>query len=85
MHVDLSVTRTIAVSRAVNMQVRLEAFNLTNRPHFANPSNLNVSNLQLNPDGSVANLNGFAVIHSTQNAGREFAERYARIGVRFSF
>ncbi len=85
MHVDMSVVRTLAVSRAVNVQLRLEAFNLTNRPHLANPSNLNVSNLQLNADGTVANLNGFGVINTTQNAGREFAERYARVGIRLTF
>ena len=85
MHVDMSVVRTIAVRRSVNVQLRIEGFNLTNRPHFANPTNLNVSNLQLNPDGTVANLNGFGVINSTQNAGREFAERYVRVGMRLSF
>ena len=74
MHIDLSVIRNLAVSRALRLQFRLEAFNITNRPHFANPSNLNVSNLQLNPDGSVRNLNGFGVINTTQNAGREFSD-----------
>jgi hypothetical protein len=85
MHVDLSVMRTLAVTQAMKLHLRVEAFNLTNRPHFANPSNLNVSNLQLNPDGSVRNLNGFGVINTTQHAGREFSERYVRVGLRVSF
>ena len=40
------------------MQFRAEAFNMTNTPHFANPSGngTNVSQLQLNNDGSVRNL-----------------------------
>ena len=50
-----------------------------------NPSNLNVSNLQLNPDGTVLNLNGFGVINSTQSSGREYAERYVRLGLRMGF
>jgi hypothetical protein len=77
--------RTLAVSRAMKLQLRVEGFNITNRPHFANPSNLNVSNLQLNPDGTVRNLNGFGVINTTQHAGREFSERYVRVGLRMSF
>jgi hypothetical protein len=35
--------------------------NTTNTPHFANPA-ANVSNLQLNSSGAVANLNGFGFI-----------------------
>ena len=45
----------------------------------------NVSNMQLNPDGSVLNLNGFGVIISTTNKGRDFDERYFRLGLRLSF
>jgi hypothetical protein len=59
--------------RARTLQLKIDVYNLFNRPTFANPGNLNVSNLQLNPDGSVRNLNGFGVINSTQNAGREYA------------
>src|SRR5687767_4194173 len=84
-NIDLSVTRTLAVGGAKTLQLKVDVFNLTNRPTFANPGNLNVSNLQLNPDGTVRNLNGFGVINSTQNAGREYAERYVRIGLRMGF
>jgi len=83
-NLDLSLFRTVTM-RTMHLQVRLEAFNVTNTPHFANPANLNVSNLQLNPDGSVRNLNGFGVISSTQSIGREYDERYLRLGLRLSF
>jgi hypothetical protein len=87
-NIDLSMIRTMAVNRSVNLQLKVEIFNLMNRPTFANPTspnNLNVSNLQLNPDGSVQNLNGFGVINTTQFAGREYSERYVRLGMRLSF
>src|SRR5262249_54216836 len=70
-NLDMSLFRTIALRGAARVQLRLEAFNVTNTPHFANPANVNVSNLQLNPDGSVRSLNGFGVISSTQSIGRE--------------
>jgi hypothetical protein len=69
----------------VNLQFRFEVFNVTNTPHFANPSGTNVSNLQLNPDGTVRSLNGFGVITSTQTLGREYDERYFRLGMRLAF
>lgn len=82
---DTSFFRTFSLSSDVRMQFRLEIFNLTNRANFANPSQLNVSNLQLNADGTVRNLNGFGVISGTNSVGREYAERYARVGLRLTF
>ena len=35
------------------VQFRLEIFNLTNSPHFANPSGTHMSNVSYNPDGSI--------------------------------
>ena len=55
----------------------MEAFNVTNRPRFSNPGG-NVSNLRLNPDGTVRALNGFATITSTQGG----SERQVRFGLR---
>jgi hypothetical protein len=47
---------------------------------------LNVSNLQLNSDGSVKNLGGFGVINATTGTGREgIDERMFRLGLRLSF
>jgi hypothetical protein len=84
-NLDLSFFREITVSGAKTIQFRVEIFNVTNTPHFANP-NANVSNLQLNPDGTVRNLGGFATITSTTNSGREgIDERLFRLGLRFGF
>jgi hypothetical protein len=82
---DLSLTRTLGIGGARTLQLKFDVYNLFNRPTFANPSNLNVSNLQLNPDGSVRSLNSFGVINSTQNSGREYSERYIRLGLRMGF
>jgi hypothetical protein len=45
-----------------------------------------VSNLQLNPDGTIRNLGGFATITSTANSGRDgIDERLFRLGLRVAF
>jgi hypothetical protein len=84
-NMDLSVTRTLAMGTTRTLQVKIDVYNLFNRPTFANPGNLNVSNLQLNPDGTVRDLNGFGVINATQSSGREYSERYVRVGLRVGF
>ncbi len=61
-----------------NLQIRFEAFNALNTAHFNNPGG-NVSNLQLNPDGTVRNLNGFATVTSA------FGERQLRVGIRLGW
>jgi hypothetical protein len=85
---DFSVHRLFNVGPRMRLQVRAEVFNLTNTPHFANPSGngLNVSQLQLNPDGSVRNLGGFSSITTTANSGRDgIDERVVRFGLRLGF
>jgi hypothetical protein len=85
---DFSVHRQFSVHGRSTLQVRVEVFNLTNTPHFANPSGngVNVSQLQLNPDGSVRNLGGFSSITSTANSGRDgIDERVVRLGLRLGF
>lgn len=77
---DLGVFRQFGLPRQMNLQLRVEAFNVTNRPRFSNPAG-NVSNLRLNPDGSVRDLNGFGVITSTQDG----SERQVRFGVRLGW
>jgi hypothetical protein len=49
-------------------------------PRFNNPGG-NVSNLQLNPDGSIRNLNGFSEITGTSGG----SERLMRLGLRLGF
>jgi len=83
-NLDMSLFRTFAWGRSMTMQLRVEALNVTNTPHFANPAS-NVANLQLNPDGTVRNLNGFGVITSTNRLGRQYDEREWRIGLRLAF
>jgi Carboxypeptidase regulatory-like domain/TonB dependent receptor len=84
-NIDLSATRTLAATKSAHLQLKVEIFNLLNTATFANPTNLNVSNLLLNPDGTVRDLNGFGVINTTNFAGREYSERYIRLGMRLSF
>ena len=77
----------LSISR-YGLEFKGEAFNLTNTPHFANPStaNANVSNLQLNADGTIRNLGGFSSITTTANSGRDgIDERLIRFGVRLGF
>jgi hypothetical protein len=90
---DLALVRNFPVRERIRLQLRAEALNLTNTPHFNNPTTAtsngtptaNVSNLQLNPDGSVKNLNGFSQITSTAPLGRIIDQRYFRFGARITF
>ncbi len=79
---DLGLFREFRIREKLNLQFRLEAFNVTNTPHFNNPgssNNTNVSNMQLNPDGSIRNLNGYAEVTSA------YGERQMRVGLRLGF
>jgi hypothetical protein len=84
-NLDASLFRTFAVNHSMNLQFRFEVFNVTNTPHFQNPAGTNVSSVQFNPDGSIKALNGFGVIAGTNSVGREYDERYIRLGLRMSF
>jgi hypothetical protein len=66
-----------------NLQARIEVFNIPNTRHFANP-NGNIANVVYNADGSILSLNGFAAVTGTNSLGREYDERYIRLGVRLS-
>jgi hypothetical protein len=83
-NLDLSVFRTFPVKNSITAQFRLEIFNLTNSPHFVNPAAA-IQQVTYNPDGSIRALNGFGSITGTNNVGREYDERYMRLGVRLSF
>jgi hypothetical protein len=79
---DLGLFREFRIREKLNLQFRLEAFNVTNTPHFNNPgssNNTNVSNMQLNPDGSIRSLNGYAEVTSA------YGERQLRAGLRLGF
>jgi hypothetical protein len=78
---DLGLFRRIDFGNGTNLQLRVEAFNVTNTPEFNNPG-ANVSSLRLNPDGSIRSLNGFTEITSTRGSR---SERQFRVGIRFGF
>jgi hypothetical protein len=72
-NVDMGVFRRVQLSERVNLQLRGEAFNISNTPHFASP----------NADISSSN---FALIGNVQNTGREGNDqRFFRIGIRIGF
>jgi hypothetical protein len=83
-NLDLSLFRSFNLTERFKLQFRAEAFNLSNTPHFGNPGS-NVSNLQLNGDGSVKNLNGFSQITTQVPLGRLIDPRYFRFGLRVQF
>ena len=70
---DMGVFRRINVNERVNVQIRGEAFNIANTPHFGNP----------NSDISSGN---FGLIGAVQNTGREGNDqRFFRVGIRIGF
>lgn len=79
MNSDFSVFRTFPLTERFKLQFRAEAFNITNTPHFNNPST-NVSNMRLNQDGSISNLGNFMSITSAVADERNF-----RFALRLSF
>jgi hypothetical protein len=84
-NVDISIFRTFGITERYKVQLRAECLNVTNTPHFSNPSGTNVSNLSLNPDGTVKSLGGFSQITTTNPLGRLLDQRYFRFGFRFLF
>jgi hypothetical protein len=70
---DLSLFRTFRVKERVNLQFRAESFNLSNTPHFANPS-------------GNANAATFGRITATQSGGDAVGRsREVRFGLRLGF
>ena len=83
-NLDMSVFREFRITERYRLQFRAESFNLTNTPHFGTPG-ANVSNMQLNSDGTVKSLGGFAQITGVSAPSRLTDERYFRFGLRLSF
>jgi hypothetical protein len=82
---DFGIHRQFRLSERFQIQFRMEAFNFSNTPHFANP-NGNVSNMILNNDGTIANLNNFSSITGVTNLGRDgIDERQFRFGLKLRF
>jgi hypothetical protein len=71
---DFGLTREFSFTKSVKLQLRLEAFNLTNTPHLAIP------------DNNVGDGEDFMTITSVQDLGREgIDERQLRFGLRVVF
>ena len=84
-NIDLALFKNFALGERFRLEARVQAYNLTNTPHFANPG-ANRSNLSLNPDGTVRDLGGYTEITSTINLARDgIDERQFRFGLRLSF
>lgn len=84
-NVDVSLFRQFSLTERVKIQFRAEGYNFTNTPHFGNPGT-NVSNMQLNTDGSIRSLGGYAEITGMGAASREGLDsRVFQFGLRVSF
>ncbi|MBI3695470.1 MAG: TonB-dependent receptor [Acidobacteria bacterium] len=85
-NVNVSLFRSFTITERVKMEFKAESFNFTNTPHFENPST-NVSNMSLNPDGTIRNLGNFLAVTGANRLGGQEAgdERQFRFGLRFSF
>jgi hypothetical protein len=84
-NLDTGLFRTFRITERFHFQLRAETMNVSNTPHFSNPSGTNVSNMSLNPDGSLKNLGGFMQITTTNPLGRLIDQRYFRFGARLTF
>jgi Carboxypeptidase regulatory-like domain/TonB dependent receptor len=78
---DVGLFRQINLGGQRSLQLRVEAFNVTNTPHFGNPG-ASRSSLQLNPDGTIRSLNGYTEITGTTGSK---SERQVRLGIRLGF
>jgi len=72
-NVDFGILRVFPITERLKFQLRAEALNATNTPHFANPG------------ANVSNANGFGIITSTNPLGRIIDQRYIRFGARITF
>ncbi len=83
-NLDMGLFREIRMSERWLLEIRGEALNATNTPHFNNPGT-NVDNLIRNADGSVRSLNGFTEITSTSTRREGIDERLFRVGLHLRF
>ena len=71
-NLDASISRIFHIWERINLNIRLDSYNVMNRPHFANPNN-NISS------------GGFATITALNPLGRQIDPRYFRLGGRITF
>lgn len=73
-NLDLGLFRQFGVSERVNVQFRAEAFNISNTPHFANPSG----------NASAATFMTITAV-SNEDTDASAGPRVLRLGLRISF
>ena len=85
-NLDFGLARNFSLTERFKLQFRAEAFNLTNTPHFGNPST-NVSNVRYRPDGTIADLGNFMSITSASSIANSVdgGERQIRFALRLNF
>ncbi len=82
---DFSAFKKFDLSERCKLEFRMEAFNLTNTPHFANPGR-DVSNFNPNIADPLRRFGGYTEITGTANTGRDgIDERFFRFGLRVNF
>jgi hypothetical protein len=98
-NLDLGLFREFQIRERIKLQFRVEAFNATNTPHFANPGNNasaparetnrsspNFGQILTDPVTGRLRTNGFMEITGVRSFGREgIDERVVRFGLRLSF
>ena len=67
-NVDMSMFRVFRIGQNKTLQVRAEVFNVSNTPHFGNPS-ANISNVTFNADGTITGLDGVGGIYVDRSHG----------------
>ena len=73
-NLDASLSRLFRPREHISLEVRAEAFNLSNTPHWGNPG------------GNVSNGATYAQITATRNTGRDAGDqRQFQLGVRVRF
>jgi hypothetical protein len=84
-NLDFGLFRRLDITERFKVEFRMEAFNLTNTPHFSNPGT-NVSNFNPEIADPLRRFGGFTEITGTTGAGRDgIDERQFRFGLRLSF
>lgn len=80
-----TLQRHFQIKDKLQFEVRAEVFNVTNTPHFANPS-ANISAVTFNPDHTVASLGGFGALTSNNARDQEgIDQRFIRLGGKITF
>ncbi|MGA8160440.1 MAG: TonB-dependent receptor [Acidobacteriaceae bacterium] len=74
-NLDTAVLKNFAIHEAVSLQFRAEAFNTTNTPPFAQPGNLNFTNLK----------GGFSSITSTKNSNQNNGARTLQFALKLFY